>query len=152
MWKAQRFDLALAVVAIHLVDDLSNAKQETRTRLGLPRSEVKLITSNLAVGDGLEWDGAAQAQACVGGATQRREAHTQARVGGNHHDNASATTMTSTPSSDLNRTTREGYTGSALVLLVAAHRESGRERGTRKERSKKKKRGKNTYVFWAHWQ
>lgn len=32
MWKAQRFDLALAVVAIHLVDDLSNAKQETRTR------------------------------------------------------------------------------------------------------------------------
>lgn len=32
MWKAQRFNLALAVVAIHLVDDLSNAKQETRTR------------------------------------------------------------------------------------------------------------------------
>lgn len=105
-----------------------------------------LITSNLAVGDGLEWDGAAQAQACVGGATQRREAHTQARVGGNHHDNASATTMTSTPSSDLNRTTREGYTGSALVLLVAAHRESGRERGTRKERRSKKKKRRKKYL------
>uniref|UniRef100_A0A0E0B913 Uncharacterized protein n=1 Tax=Oryza glumipatula TaxID=40148 RepID=A0A0E0B913_9ORYZ len=57
---------------------------------------------------------------------------------GNHHDNASVATIMSTPTSDLNRTTREGYTDTTLVLLVAAHRESGRERNKEGEKEEEK--------------
>uniref|UniRef100_A0A0E0B914 Uncharacterized protein n=1 Tax=Oryza glumipatula TaxID=40148 RepID=A0A0E0B914_9ORYZ len=82
-WKARCFDIASAVVAVHLVDDLSNAKQEARTRYAtgdnlkllsplrmmdqdLSFLDLKLSSSNLAVGDGPEWDGAAQLKLVLG--------------------------------------------------------------------------------------